>query len=91
MMKQKKWLDGAKLAFPVCLGVIPVGISFGLLAVQAGLRPFQAVGMSMFVMAGSAQLMVVGMLGQAPLVSMIMATFFINLRHIVEQFGHESP
>ena len=39
--------------------------------------------MSVLVMAGSSQLMVVGMIGQASVFTMIMATFFINLRHLV--------
>ena len=82
-MDRKRLADGIKAAIPVCLGVIPVGISFGLLAVQAGISQFQTVLMSAMVMAGSSQLMIVGMVGQATVFSMIMATFFVNLRHIV--------
>lgn len=82
-MNCKKITDGIKVSIPVCLGVIPVGISFGLLAVQTGLSQFQTILMSALVMAGSSQFMVVGMIGQATFFSMIMATFFVNLRHIV--------
>lgn len=57
------FVRGAKKALPVCLGIIPVGISYGMLAVQAGLSLFQPVLMSVTVMAGSSQLMAVGMLG----------------------------
>lgn len=77
-------MKGLRVSLPVCLGVIPVGISFGLLAVQAGFNGLQAVAMSVFVMAGSSQIMAVGMLGQgAAVASIIAATFFLNLRHIV--------
>jgi predicted branched-subunit amino acid permease len=73
-----------KASIPACLGVIPVGISFGLLAVKAGLTNFEAVLMSASVMAGAAQLMSISMINQgAALSAIILGTFFINLRHIV--------
>ena len=74
---------GARSALPVCLGIIPVGISYGLLAVQAGMSLMQTELMSVAVMAGSSQLMAVGMVGHAAVGSIIMAVFFVNLRHIV--------
>ena len=75
---------GAKAAIPPCLGVIPVGISIGLLGVQTGLRVWETILMSALVMAGSSELLVIGMLGQgAAMSAMIVGTFFINLRHIV--------
>ena len=82
-MKRKLFFDGAKSAIPICLGIVPVGISYGLLAMQAGLSRFQTVLMSALVMAGSSQLMAVEMIGSAAIGSMIMAVFFVNLRHVV--------
>lgn len=82
-MKREQFLEGAKSAVPVCLGIIPVGISYGLLSVQTGLSRLQAVLMSVFVMAGSSQLMAVGMIGSAAVGSIVAAVFFVNLRHIV--------
>ena len=82
-MKRELFVNGAKGAVPVCLGIIPVGISYGLLAMQAGLSRVQTVLMSILVMAGSSQLMAVGMLGSATIVSILTAVFFVNLRHIV--------
>ena len=82
-MKQHFWA-GMRASIPACLGVIPVGISIGLLAVQAGLTRAEAVLMSATVMAGSAQLMAIGMIAQGAALSAILAeTFFINLRHLV--------
>lgn len=83
MIEQSSFRAGIKDAIPICLGVIPVGISYGLLAIQAGLSRLQAVLMSVLVMAGSSQLMAVGMMGQAAVLSIITAVFFVNLRHIV--------
>ena len=82
-MKPKLFFDGAKSAIPICLGLIPIGISYGLLALRAGLTQFETVLMSILVMAGSSQLMVVGMIGKATVLAMITAVFFVNLRHLV--------
>ena len=82
-MKSKLFFDGAKSAIPICLGLIPIGISYGLLAMQAGLTQLETVLMSVLVMAGSSQLMVIGMIGKATVLAMITAVFFVNLRHLV--------
>ena len=82
-MKTKLFFDGSKSAVPICLGLIPIGISYGLLAIQAGLTQLETVLMSVLVMAGSSQLMVVGMIGKATVLAMITAVFFVNLRHLV--------
>lgn len=82
-MKPKLFFDGAKSAIPICLGLIPIGISYGLLALRAGLTQFETVLMSILVMAGSSQLMVVGMIGKATVLAMVTAVFFVNLRHLV--------
>lgn len=69
---------------PICLGIIPVGISFGLMARQVGLEVWQTVAMSIFVFAGASQIMAVGMLAQGAAAPMIvLATFLLNLRHLV--------
>lgn len=80
----KHFFSGVKASLPTCLGVIPVGISIGLLAVQAGLNRFEAILMSAMVMAASAQLMSISMIAQGAAVpAIILGTFLINLRHII--------
>lgn len=80
----KHFLSGMKSSIPACLGVIPVGISIGLLGVQAGLNEAETISMSTLVMAGSSQLMALNMITQgASFSTIIVGTFFINLRHIV--------
>ena len=71
-------------ALPVVLGYLPIGFAFGVLAVSAGISPFNAVLMSLIVFAGSAQLMAVGFItqGVGPW-TLIAATFIINLRHLL--------
>lgn len=82
-MQHTAFRVGVKDAIPICLGIIPTGISYGLLAVQAGLSKLQTVLMSALVMAGSSQLMAIGMIGNATVPSIVAAVFFVNLRHIV--------
>lgn len=84
LLMKKHFLSGIKASIPACLGVIPVGISIGMLGVQAGLSEVEIILMSVMVMAGSAQLMAISMITQgAALSAIVIGTFFINLRHIV--------
>ncbi|MFP4159312.1 MAG: AzlC family ABC transporter permease [Desulfobacterales bacterium] len=79
----KKMLrQGAAAAWPICLGYIPIGLAFGVLARQYGLE-WWAVGlMSVLVFAGSAQFIAVSMLASGAAAPAIIATtFFVNLRH----------
>ena len=62
--------------------VFAYGTAFGGLAVQAGLTPLEALGMSVFVFAGAAQFVAVPMLagGASPL-AITVTTFVVNMRH----------
>ncbi|MEG1633215.1 MAG: AzlC family ABC transporter permease [Oscillospiraceae bacterium] len=83
-MKTKQLLRGARAALPICLGVIPIGISFGVLALRSGFKIWQTIAMSASVMAGASQIMAVEMAAQQAAVSaIILATLFLNLRHLV--------
>lgn len=74
--------QGAAAAWPICLGYIPIGLAFGVLARQYGLE-WWAVGlMSILVFAGSSQFIAVSMLASGAAAPAIIATtFFVNLRH----------
>jgi len=48
-------LQGLSAAWPICLGYIPIGMAFGVLAQKAGLYPLEIMMMSIFVFAGSSQ------------------------------------
>ncbi len=71
-------------AVPIVLGYVPIGLAFGVLAQKAGLSFSAALAMSLFVYAGSAQLIAVGMLsaGASPL-AIVLTTFIVNLRHLL--------
>ncbi len=77
-------LTGMVRAVPIILGYLPIGLAFGVLARTNGLSSFGALGMSVFVFAGSAQLISVGMIGAgANLASITTTVFLVNLRHLL--------
>lgn len=71
-------------ALPVVMGYLPIGFAYGVLAINAGLTVLQTLAMSVFVYAGSAQLMAVSLFaaGINPF-SIIATTFIVNLRHLL--------
>ena len=75
---------GMQAAWPICLGYFPIGLAFGVLAQKAGLHPVEIGLMSLLVFAGSSQFIAVSMLsGGATVLSIVITTFVINLRHVL--------
>ncbi len=75
---------GLSAGWPICLGYLPIGMAFGVLAQKAGLTPFQIGLMSILVFAGSSQFIAVSMLaGGASAPAIIATTFVVNLRHLL--------
>lgn len=81
---KKTLREGLKSAWPICLGYVPIGLAFGVLARKAGLSPFQIGIMSVFVFAGSSQFIAVSMIAEgAGSPAIIATTFMVNLRHLL--------
>ncbi len=77
-----EFLNGAKAELPILLGVLPFGMIYGVLALQAGLSPALALAMSSIVFAGSSQFIGTQLLAQGAGGFVIIATtFVVNLRH----------
>ncbi len=77
-------LAGMVRAIPIILGYLPIGLAFGILASTAGLSIYSAIAMSVFVFAGSAQLVAIGLIDTgAALATITMTVFLINLRHLL--------
>lgn len=75
---------GLALGWPVILGYLPIGLSYGVIARHSGLETAEAVVMSILVFAGSSQLVAAGMFGAgAGAWSVVLATFLVNLRHLL--------
>ncbi len=80
----KSYLYGIKKSIPVFFGFLPVAITFAIMAVNTGMSALETVGMSVLVFAGASQIMAVGMIGAgASMISVILATFVLNLRHLI--------
>jgi len=76
--------EGLSAGWPICLGYLPIGMAFGVLAQKAGLTPLQIGLMSIMVFAGSSQFIAVSMLtGGASAPAIITTTFVVNLRHVL--------
>lgn len=76
--------QGFLKSVPVGLGVFAYGLVFGMLAVQAGMSPFQAQLMSLMVFAGASQLMALEFWGpNLPVLTIVLTTFVVNLRHLL--------
>jgi predicted branched-subunit amino acid permease len=91
-VKLLKWHPGESAAFregvvsavPLTVGVAPWGVVTGVAMVSAGLSSTQAVGMSLLVFAGSAQLAVLPLfVAKAPLWVMYVTALIVNLRYFI--------
>lgn len=79
-----EFLNGIKDTLPMVVGAFPFGLIFGVVGVNAGLSPLAVAGLSLFVFAGSAQFIGVGLVAQAvPLPFIVLTTFIVNLRHML--------
>lgn len=75
-------MAGVRDQLPILLGVMPFGLIFGALAISVGISPLAAQAFSLFVFAGSAQFIAVGLIGEmAPAIVIVATIFVVNLRH----------
>ena len=74
--------DGLVASLALVPSVFVYGTVFGGLAVQAGLRAIEVLGMSLLVFAGAAQFVAVPMIaaGVSPL-AIVLTTYIVNMRH----------
>ncbi len=65
MMENKisHWKSGARDGVPICFGYFTVAFTFGIMAKNAGLTPFQAVLMSVTNLASAGQFAALGLIG----------------------------
>ena len=75
---------GAAGAAPIVMGYIPIGFAFGVLAAEAGIDLVGAAAMSVFVFAGSAQFIAIGLMASGCSIAALgMTVFLVNLRHLL--------
>ena len=79
---RSEFIAGLRAELPILLGVLPFGMIYGVLALQAGLPPVAALAMSSIVFAGSSQFIGTQLMAQGAGGFVIIATtFVVNLRH----------
>jgi 4-azaleucine resistance transporter AzlC len=84
MDPRREFLAGVRAEAPILLGVVPFGLIFGALALQAGIPAAPALAMSSIIFAGSAQFVATQMFATAsPGFIMLLVTFVVNLRHVL--------
>ena len=84
MSKSALFWQGYRATMPLVVGVVPFGILFGALAVAKGLSPFESIGMSILVFAGSSQFIAINLIGEhASIWVIVLTTLLINLRNFL--------
>ncbi len=70
---------------PILIGIAPFGLTCGMLAIAAGLKPWEAIAMSAIVFAGASQFIAITMIaaGTSSLWLIAATTLLINLRHLL--------
>jgi len=77
------FLNAMRASLPVMFGYVPLGIAFGILFQDLGYPWYFASLMGIFVFAGAAQFMAVGLLAaHAGLLEIAISTLALNSRHI---------
>ena len=77
-------MRGVKLSLPMSLGYLPIGFTFGAVALSAGMPAPLACCMSILVYAPSLQLLAIGLLlSRAPIGSLVATGLICNARHVL--------
>lgn len=81
-------LTGLKLGIGPGLGLFPLGIALGVLAIQSGLPAWVVPGLSIFGYAGSLEFLLIDMMTAGTgLLTIAVTTFFVNFRHVFYAFS----
>lgn len=77
-----EFLRGVRDELPLLVGVLPFGLIYGVLAIEAGIPPAAAQAMSAIVFAGSSQFLMAQLVAVGtPAVVIALAAGIVNLRH----------
>lgn len=86
--RRREVAAGIRASLAAGLGMVPLGVAFGLLVVQSGLPWWLAPALSMFGYAGSLELLMIGLIGAAtPLPTIALTTLLVNFRHVFYAFS----
>ncbi len=78
---KSEFLAGIKIIAPILLGVAPFAVIIGISTVDLGMSPLLAMGMSLIMLAGTAQLAMLQLIKEdTPIVVILLTAIVINLR-----------
>ncbi len=78
------FISGAQSAIPIFIGYFTTSVAFGILALSAGLTPFEAVLFSMTNLTGAAQFMAINLIASgAVLGEIVISVLLMNLRYFI--------
>ncbi len=79
------WREAVKDSLPVTAGIIPFGLTSGIMGRTAGFSVFEITFMSMIVFAGASQFIAIAMVGSGITSwwTIVFTTFVVNLRHLL--------
>ena len=82
--RSKSFWAGVRDELPLLIGVMPFGLIYGVLAINAGLSPAAAQMMSSIVFAGSAQFITTQLVQEAvPGLVIVLTIAVVNMRHML--------
>jgi 4-azaleucine resistance transporter AzlC len=80
--RREEFIRGMRDELPILIGVVPFGMIYGVMALQAGIRVLQAQAMSAVVFAGSSQILFARLVETGtPGLVIVLTVAVINLRH----------
>ncbi len=86
--RRQEIFTGLKLGIGPGLGLFPLGVALGLLAIQSGLPAWAVPGLSIFGYAGSLEFLMIDMMTAGTgLLTVAVTTFFVNFRHVFYAFS----
>lgn len=79
-----EWRRGFVAIMPLWIGVVPFGVTYGVIARQAGFGGWETQASSLLIFAGSAQMAMISLFdrGAAPL-AIVLTALVLNLRHVL--------
>ncbi len=79
------WKEAVKDCLSITTGIIPFGLTCGIMGRSAGFSTFEITFMSMIVFAGASQFMAIAMIGSGITSwwTVVFTTFMVNLRHLL--------
>lgn len=86
--RRRDSLDVLRLSLGGGLGLVPLGVAFGMMVVQVGMPWWMAPLLSVVVYAGSVEMLLVGLLASAtPVLTIVLMTLLVNFRHVFYAFS----